>query len=353
MDTRSRREGLERSCCTVLLFPQSAPFPSDRLTCSSLVTLDTTQLEPAMTVSLSQPPSQDHQLFTSRDLRPPNFAAYKPPREIKGGHRASVRCLGWNTDGRRLASAGVDKVVRVWTPERSLELRSSIELKGHTETVDALAWDPTHPERLATAGQDSTVRLWDIRSGTATFTTQTPGTNINLTFHPKGHLIAVGNRDDDISLIDVRAGGKLLGTIKPSPPDSKEEINEITWSNSGSIFIATTGTGCVRVMDSRSSNDVSPPKVASESASALAQEVAAKTSAEATAVGKNEEASAMEVDEEKKADVAAAAAAAPVTMTPAMVARQSLSQTVPWESVYTLLAHTATIFCAQFDPLGR
>lgn len=302
-----------------------------------------------MTVSLSQPPSQDHQLFTSRDLRPPNFAAYKPPREIKGGHRASVRCLGWNTDGRRLASAGVDKVVRVWTPERSLELRSSIELKGHTETVDALAWDPTHPERLATAGQDSTVRLWDIRSGTATFTTQTPGTNINLTFHPKGHLIAVGNRDDDISLIDVRAGGKLLGTIKPSPPDSKEEINEITWSNSGSIFIATTGTGCVRVMDSRSSNDVSPPKVASESASARAQEAAAKAATEEPVGGKTEEASAMEVDEEKKTD----AAVAPITMTPAMAARQSLSQTVPWESVYTLLAHTATIFCAQFDPLGR
>ena len=115
--------------------------------------------------------------------------------------------------------------VRVWTPERSLDVRSSIELKGHTESVETLAWDPTHPERLATASTDKSVRLYDIRSGSSIMTTTTPGANINLSFHPKGQLLAVGDRNDILSLIDIRAGGKILGTIRPTPPQAKEEIH--------------------------------------------------------------------------------------------------------------------------------
>lgn len=284
-----------------------------------------------MAVSLSAPPSQEFDLYHSREVRVPNFPSFKPPREIKGGHRSGVRCLGWNTDARRLASAGVDKVVRVWTPERSLDVRSSIELKGHTETIEALAWDPTHPERLATASTDKSVRLWDIRSGSATITTQTPGSNINLAFHPKGHLLAVGNREDVLSLIDIRAGGKILGTIKPSPPSSREEINEFSWNNSGSVFFATTGTGYVRVQDARASNDVDPPKIASESASAQVASDAAN---------------GMQIDDTKTAREEKVAETTPADP-------HKVNTSIPWTSVHTLVAHTATIFCCQVDPLGR
>jgi WD40 repeat protein len=39
-----------------------------------------------------------------------------------------------------------------------------IELKGHTDSVDQLCWDPKHPETVATAAADKTIRLWDARS---------------------------------------------------------------------------------------------------------------------------------------------------------------------------------------------
>ncbi|KAK8962535.1 hypothetical protein KSP40_PGU005810 [Platanthera guangdongensis] len=38
-----------------------------------------------------------------------------------------------------------------------------IELKGHTDSVDQLCWDPKHADLLATAAGDKTVRLWDAR----------------------------------------------------------------------------------------------------------------------------------------------------------------------------------------------
>lgn len=39
-----------------------------------------------------------------------------------------------------------------------------VELKGHTDSVDQLCWDPKHSDLIATASGDKTVRLWDVRS---------------------------------------------------------------------------------------------------------------------------------------------------------------------------------------------
>ena len=87
-----------------------------------------------------------------------------PPPKVYTGHAGKVHSVGWNCTGSKIASGSIDKTARVWSWERSNNTKDSVTLRGHTESVDQLRWDPTHPEKLATASSDKTVRIWDTRS---------------------------------------------------------------------------------------------------------------------------------------------------------------------------------------------
>ncbi|KAF9100305.1 hypothetical protein BGX27_000451 [Mortierella sp. AM989] len=165
-------------------------------------------------------------------------------------HKSNVHTVGWNCDGRRLASGSVDKTARVWAPERIADSRSSLELRGHTDSVDQLRWDPTHPDHLATASCDKTVRIWDARSAKSIHKIDTSGQNINISWSPNGHSIAVGNKDDMISFIDTRTF-KIENTVQ-----FKVEVNEICWNPSGNLFLLTTGQGSVKILDYPSMTEV-------------------------------------------------------------------------------------------------
>mmetsp|Transcript_11624 Transcript_11624/g.30280 ORF Transcript_11624/g.30280 Transcript_11624/m.30280 type:complete len:319 (-) Transcript_11624:132-1088(-) len=158
-------------------------------------------------------------------------------------HKKVVHAVAWNSTGSRLASGSVDTTAIVWSgiADGAGVKESHIELKGHQEAVDQLCWDPQHPDRLATASGDKTVRLWDTRTARCTNVIDTRGENINIAWSPEHH-IAVGNKDDDISIIDARKG-KMLKTTK-----FPYEVNEMSWSRDGSLLFLTTGMGTVEVL---------------------------------------------------------------------------------------------------------
>ncbi len=81
--------------------------------------------------------------------------------ETLTAHEGDVYCAVFSPDGKSLATAGHDKVVRIW----NLESRATrLILGGHTDEINCVSFS-ADGRAIATASDDQTVKLWDATSG--------------------------------------------------------------------------------------------------------------------------------------------------------------------------------------------
>lgn len=73
-------------------------------------------------------------------------------------HADSIFGLQFSTDGKRLVTAGGDRLVRVWDAESHKEIAT---LEGHTAQVLAVAFN-TNATQVVSGGADKQLKVWDI-----------------------------------------------------------------------------------------------------------------------------------------------------------------------------------------------
>jgi WD40 repeat protein len=74
------------------------------------------------------------------------------------GHTSTVNTLAWSPDGSRIASADSAGQIHIW---RSKTAEKLLAFQAHQDAVNALAWSP-EGQYLASAGQDRVVHVYKI-----------------------------------------------------------------------------------------------------------------------------------------------------------------------------------------------
>ena len=125
------------------------------------------------------------------------------------GHTNTVNSVAWSPDGTLLASGSNDDTIRIWDPT---DTDSPLYvLEGHTGNVNTLAFHPTEAI-LASGSSDHTIRLWDSTTGLhkVTLKGHTGGVN-TIAWNSDGSLLVSGSNDDTIRLWEPLAAVDVTG----------------------------------------------------------------------------------------------------------------------------------------------
>ncbi len=170
---------------------------------------------------------------------------------------SAVGAVAWSPDGQRLAVGLGDPVVQV---RRASDGEVLASCRGHKQRITSVAWHETG--KLATASLDKTVRVWDPLTGQQLFALpQQPGKVDAVAWSPDGLKLATGGEKPDpqsptavlglIRIWDVSSAGsspELLLTI----PAHQASVPAIAWSRDGTQIISGSADKTLAIWDAAS-----------------------------------------------------------------------------------------------------
>jgi WD40 repeat protein len=116
------------------------------------------------------------------------------------GHDRPIWSMSFSADGRRLASGGEDRVVKVWDTASGEQLA---ELRGHSDRVFDVTFSPDGT-RLATGADDHSIRLWDMASFAEVCQLHGHEQYVySLVFSPDGRRLYSGSGDSTVRVWEL------------------------------------------------------------------------------------------------------------------------------------------------------
>lgn len=164
-------------------------------------------------------------------------------QSVVNAHIGPIRVIKFNSTGRLLATAGYDRIIKIWEVDARVEdkidvpipegtepnllayqyqreyLRRSrpvVELHGHTEEIVDLAWSKNN--FLCSGGMDGTIRLWHPTKPHCLRVFTHPDIVTTICFHPSDEQVCISGSAD---------GALRLWHLKESKLLSVAEVDDI------------------------------------------------------------------------------------------------------------------------------
>lgn len=172
-------------------------------------------------------------------------AEWAAPRRLATflGHSGAADAVHVTADGDLVMSGGDDGTCRLWSPRPE---STEPMLVGHTQGLDAIAFSPDGA-RVATASRDGTARIWDaatqrtlIEIGGAA----RPGRSI--AFSPDGRLLLTGSEEPVAHLADADSG-QTVGTFV----GHEAGVMAVAFAPDGGTIATGSADGTARIWDAR------------------------------------------------------------------------------------------------------
>ncbi|MCB1225767.1 MAG: PD40 domain-containing protein [Verrucomicrobiales bacterium] len=169
----------------------------------------------------------------------------KKIREFGDGSRDIFYAAELSPDGRLLAAAGYDRVVRVWELETGRALHA---IDVHTGAIFDLAFSPDS-QLLASASGDETVKIWRMSDGLRMDTLNQP-TDVQsaVLFTPDGRFILAAGADNRIRLWRLISKDKpRINPLLHARFAHEDEVVRLALTPDGHRLVSASADGTLKI----------------------------------------------------------------------------------------------------------